>query len=143
MAYPRRIELPAVRVEALAQERYDARLCIWRRRLLARGRGTGWDVHWQRLVPRVGARQMSQQLFGADGPVRWAEDERRGIGTDEARNRAQASDLRRRLFACPCAACLDREAVSHSKAVRQIQRALPLARGRASRENLARLDGSH
>ena len=47
------------------------------------------------------------------------------------RNRAEANDLRRFAFACPLSVCLDPEAVSASKAARQIQRALPDGAGRA------------
>ena len=68
----------------------------------------------------------------------------RGAGTDEMRNRAEASDLRRCVFACPLSVCLDPEAISGSKAVRQIQRALPDGAGRAWRRvGLARRDGRH
>ena len=144
MPYPRRIELPTVRAEALAHERSHARVCIWRRRLLAGGLLPRREVHWQRPVPRVSARHIGQQVGRTDGPVRWTEDELRGFGTDEMRNRAQASGLRRRRFASPCSACLEAEAISVRKAARQIQPALPLARGRAwLRECLARPDGVH
>ena len=56
-----------------------------------------------------------------------------GPDTDELRNRAEANDLRRFVFACPLSVCLDPEAISGSKAVRQVQRALPDGAGRAWR----------
>ena len=87
---------------------------------------------------------MSQQLAWTACPALWAEEELPGVSSDEVRNRAEASDLRRFAFASSCSACLDSEAISASKAARQIQRALPDGAGRAwRREGLARLDGRH
>ena len=71
--YPRRVELTTVRVEAPTHESCYARVCVWHRRLLAGLPQPRRDLHWQSLVPRIGARQMSQQLLWTDGPVLWTE----------------------------------------------------------------------
>ena len=87
---------------------------------------------------------MFQQLDWTDGPVRWTEKELKLIGTDEMRNREEASGLRRFVFGFAFPDCLESEAISVGKAVRQIQRALPVGAGRAWRQEvLARRDGLH
>ena len=64
-----------MRVQTLAHKTNHARVSVWRPSLRVGIPQARRDVHWQSLVPRVSAGQVSQQLVWSDRPVRWAKKE--------------------------------------------------------------------